>query len=282
LRGWLAATAWAACTLPLAIGFLIPTAVLAWLTLTAGDAHWGATFLGNARNSVMLAGITAAIAVGLSMLLAYGVRLSPSRVNRTATRMASLGYAIPGSVIAVGVLIPFAWLDNLIDDVTESLFGLSTGLLLTGTIAALVFAYLVRFLAVSLNTIESSLGKISPSMDYASRALGHTPRSTLLRVHAPIMRTGILTAALLVFVDVMKELPATLIVRPFNFDTLAVRVYQLASDERLSEASTSALAIVGVGILPVILLSLAIRRSRPGRPPQPKRLDRLETVPQRR
>ena len=143
-------------------------------------------------------------------------------------------------------------------------FGVSTGLLLTGSIAALVFAYLVRFLAVSYNTVESSLGKISPSMDHASRSLGQTPRRTLVKVHAPIMRAGLLTAGLLVFVDVRKELPATLIVRPFNFDTLAVRVFRLAADERLAEASTAALTIVAVGVIPVILLSAAIARSRPG------------------
>jgi iron(III) transport system permease protein len=143
-------------------------------------------------------------------------------------------------------------------------FGISTGLLLSGTIAAVIFAYLVRFLAVSFNTVEASLGKIRVNMDHASRILGQTPGRTLIKVHAPLMMGSLLTSALLVFVDVMKELPATMIVRPFNFDTLAVRTYQLAADERLAEASTPALAIVAVGILPVILLSVAITRSRPG------------------
>jgi iron(III) transport system permease protein len=175
-----------------------------------------------------------------------------------------MGYAVPGSVIAIGVLIPFARFDNALDAFMVEHFGISTGLLMSGTIGALVFAYLVRFLAVSFNTIEASLGKIRQNMDHASRILGQTASSTLRKVHAPLMLGSLLTAGLLVFVDVMKELPATMIVRPFNFDTLAVRTYQLASDERLAEAAAPALAIVAVGIIPVILLSLAITRSRPG------------------
>ena len=212
----------------------------------------------------IVAALTSVLAVALAVVLAYGLRLRPSPVLKGAVRIASMGYAVPGSVIAIGVLIPFARLDNALDAFLVEHFGISTGLLLSGTIAALVFAYLVRFLAVSFNTIEASLGKIRPNMDQASRVLGQTPSGTLVKVHAPLMLGSLLTAGLLVFVDVMKELPATLIVRPFNFDTLAVRTYQLAADERLAEASAPALAIVAVGILPVILLSVAITRSRPG------------------
>ncbi|MEQ9812984.1 MAG: iron ABC transporter permease [Azospirillaceae bacterium] len=263
LRGGAGLLAAVACWMPLLLGFLVPTAALIHLTLTSGDARQG-DFLEYMRNSFVLAGITAVIAVVLALVLAYGLRLRPNRVSRIATRIASLGYAVPGTVIAVGVLLPFAWMDNAIDGLMRDLFGVSTGLFLTGTIVVLIFAYLVRFLAVSFNTVEASLGKISPSMDAAARTLGHGPRSTLMRVHAPIMRSSLLTAALLVFVDVMKELPATLVIRPFNFDTLAVRVYQLASDERLAEASTAALTIVLVGIAPVVLLSRAIRHGRPG------------------
>ena len=269
LRGWKAALASVSCSLPLVLGFCLPAGVLLDYALIEGDATWGRGFAQFAWHSLILASVTAAVAVVVATLLAYSVRLNPTRVNRFAVRTASMGYAVPGSVIAVGVLIPFAGFDNALDAFMQRTFGLSTGLILTGTIAALVFAYLVRFLAVSYNTIEASLGKISPAMDHASRSLGQGPRGTLLRVHAPIMRGGILTAALLVFVDVMKELPATLIVRPFNFDTLAIRVYRLASDERLAEASTAALTIVAVGVLPVILLSTAIRRSRPGHAPDP-------------
>jgi len=164
----------------------------------------------------------------------------------------------------VGILIPFVWLDHQINDFMKAQFGVVAGLLLSGSAFILVYAYLVRFLAVSFNAIEASLGKVTPSMDAASRTLGQTAGGTLRKVHTPIMRGSLIAAGILVFVDVMKELPATVILRPFNFDTLAIRAHNLAADERLAEASTSSLAIVAVGILPVILLSIAMRRSRPG------------------
>ncbi|NES23891.1 MAG: iron ABC transporter permease, partial [Symploca sp. SIO3E6] len=200
-----------------------------------------------------------------SLVMAYGLRLRPKILMRFAVQIASMGYAVPGSVIAVGILIPIGRLDNAIDAWMRSTFGISTGLLLSGTITALVFAYLVRFLAVSFNTVEASLGKIKPSLDDAARSLGQGPTSTLVKVHVPIMWGSLLTAAMLVFVDVMKELPATLIIRPFNFDTLAVRVYNLAADERLAEAAGAALAIVAVGIVPVIILSMRVAQSRVNR-----------------
>ncbi len=175
-----------------------------------------------------------------------------------------MGYAVPGSVIAVSVLISFGWLDEQLNSLSVGLFDYSLGLLLSGTIVGLIFAYLVRFLTASFNTIEAGLKTITSSMDAAARSLGHNSMSRLLNVHIPLLRRSLLTAAILVFVDVIKELPATLIVRPFNFDTLAVRVYRLASDERLVEASGGALAIVVVGILPVILLSLAVSSGRSG------------------
>ena len=264
LRGSAAVAALMTCVAPVALGFLVPVAVLADLAIGRGDAAWGRRFFSLATNSFTLAAMTAALAVLLGILLAYGARLKPTPLTLGAARLASLGYAIPGSVIAVGVLLPLAAFDNALDGAMRETFGWSTGLLLTGTIAALVYAYLVRFLAVSYSTVDASLSKVSPHMDGAARSLGRSPGGTLLHVHAPIIRGGALTAGLLVFVDVLKELPATLILRPFNFDTLAVRVYQLASDERLAEASTAALTIVAVGILPVVLLSLAIARSRPG------------------
>jgi iron(III) transport system permease protein len=202
--------------------------------------------------------------VPLSLLLAYGVRRYRSASVTTAVRVAGLGYAVPGSVIAVGTLIPFAMFDNTVDAWMRSTFGISTGLLLTGTIAGVVFACLVRFLAVSLQTVEASLTKISPSIDAAARSLGSGTLRTALTVHAPIMGGSLLTAWLIVFVDTMKELPATLLLRPFNFDTLAVQAYHLAKDERLAEASTAALAIVAVGLIPVLLLSRSVARARPG------------------
>jgi len=166
-----------------------------------------------------------------------------------------LGYAIPGTVIAVGTLIPLARLDNQIDAWFRHNFDLSTGLLISGTITALVIAYLVRFLAVALNTVDSGLSSIPHTMDQAARSLGYTPIKVMKKVHIPMLRTSLLTALLLVFVDVMKELPATLILRPFNFNTLALRAYELASDERLADASLASIAIVLVGLIPVILLT---------------------------
>ncbi len=263
LHGTAAYAALAACALPVLLGFLVPAIDLAYLAIRYGDPLFGSRFLPFAMNSLILASVSAALITLVATIIAYGVRVAPTPVSRGAARFAAMGYAVPGSVIAVGVLIPFAAIDNAVDSASERFLGISTGLLLTGSIAALVFAYLVRFLAISFNTVEASLGRVSPNMDAAARTLGHGPGSTLARIHVPLIGTGLLSASLLVFVDVMKELPATLIMRPFNFDTLAIRVYRLAADERLAEASTAALAIVAVGILPVIVLSRAIARSRP-------------------
>ena len=265
LRGGRAAGAILVCFLPIGLGFLLPGGqLLVWAAGTAGETVDG-RFWGYAANSIALAAGAATLAVGIALLVAYGLRLSPNPVTKAAARIASLGYAVPGSVIAVGVLLPLAWLDNGIDAWMRATFGLSTGLILSGTVVALLFAYLVRFLAVSLNTVEASLTKVTPAMDGAARSLGLGPGSTVLRVHVPIMTSSLLTAGLLVLVDVMKELPATLILRPFDFNTLAVRAFELAADEQLREAATPALAIVAVGLLPVVLLSLAIARARPGR-----------------
>jgi iron(III) transport system permease protein len=197
-------------------------------------------------------------------LLTYAVRQAPGWTTRTGARVAALGYAIPGTVVAVGVLIPFAWLDNRVDAAMRETFSISTGLVLTGTVVAVLFAYMVRFSALGLKTVDAGLTRIRPNMDDAARNLGLGAMVTFIRVHVPLMKGTLLTASLLIFVEILKELPATLIIRPFNFDTLAIRVFQLASDERLAEAATAALAIVIVGILPVIILSRRIGRSRPG------------------
>ena len=258
-RGGLAAIA---CIIPIALGFLFPALYLLRLTLDNLEGAFDADFWSLAHHSFTLAIATAIIAVIISLIMAYGQRLQPNLIMRSAVRIAAMGYAIPGSVIAVGVLIPVAMLDNFIASWIQSNFGFSTGLLLSGTVATLIFAYLVRFLAVSFGSIESSLNKIPPSLDNASRSLGYGATNTLWRVHTPLMSGGLLTSAMLVFVDVMKELPATLVIRPFNFDTLGIRVYQYASDERLIEAAAPALAIVIVGIVPVILLSWKITHSR--------------------
>jgi iron(III) transport system permease protein len=246
------------CFLPIFLGFMIPCGVLLQMTLDNLEETLNNNFWNLATNSFILASITAVLGVIFSVIMSYGERLNNTLAMNLGVRVAAMGYAIPGSVIAVGIMIPIANLDNAIDDFMYDNFGISTGLLLSGTIFALVFAYLVRFLAVSFGSVESSLAKIKPSLDDAARSLGSNPTKTLIKIHTPLMWGGILTGAILVFVDVMKELPATLVIRPFNFDTLAVRVYQYASDERLVAASAPALAIVLVGLIPVMLLSWRI------------------------
>ena len=253
-RRWLATTL---CGLPILIGFLIPAGVLTRHAIVFFDESWNAAFFGFARNSLMLATMAAAVALAIAVFLAYGRRLSNPFFG-VLSRIALLGYAVPGAVLAVGVLIPFATLDNAVDGLMRDWFGVSTGLILSGTVFALVFAYVVRFLAVGFGAVEASLGKIQPSMDMAARSLGAGPSRTLWRIHLPMIRGSLIAAATIVFVDSMKELPATLILRPFNFDTLATHVYQFASDELLEQSALSALTIVIAGIVPVILLSRAI------------------------
>ncbi len=262
LTGWQAAAAFLLCLVPLLLGFAIPALTLARLAFADGDAQFGGRFLLLARNSFTLAAVTALCAVLLAVLLAYAARLARTAWGRALPRIVGLGYAVPGSVIAVGVLIPVIRLDHWIAAQWVAWTGNNPGLVLTGGIAALVYAYLVRFLAIALQSVETPLGKITRSMDEAARSLGEGQWAVLRRVHLPLLRGGMLSAALLVFVDVMKELPATLVMRPFNFDTLATRTYTLASDERLSEASTAALAIVVVGLVPLIVLSRQLSRAR--------------------
>jgi iron(III) transport system permease protein len=251
-----------ACLLPVAFGFLIPAWYLCKLTWLNWENAFDNDFWSLANHSFTIALATAIIATVFSLLMAYGQRLQPNWTMKSAVRIAAMGYAIPGSVIAVGTLIPLGSFDNSLDSFMQANFGTSTGLLLSGTVFSLIFAYLVRFLAVAFGSVESSLNKISPSLDDASRSLGYGATDTLVKVHAPLMSGSLLTATMLVFVDVMKELPATLVIRPFNFDTLAIRVYQYASDERLIEASAPALAIILVGIIPVIFLTWRISHSR--------------------
>jgi iron(III) transport system permease protein len=262
LGGWRAVGALLACLAPLVIGFLLPAAILLRMTLAQGDEAFGERFVILARNSVSLALIASVLAILLALLMAYAARLRPGPITLSANRLAGLGYAIPGTVIAVGILVPVSKLDHALDAFVSSTFGLSTGLLLTGGVAALVYAYLVRFFSVALQTVEAGLTRITSSMEAAARSLGCSPAAVLKRVHAPLITGSLLTAGLMVFVDVMKELPATYALRPFNFDTLAVHAYNLAADERLAEAATASLAIVAVGLVPLVFLSRSIGRSR--------------------
>ena len=262
LEGWRAALAIAGCAVPFALGFVIPCTILFVLALGTGDSEFGPRFVELARNSFVLSLTTAGVACLVALVLAYARRIDPRPATRAAHWFAGMGYAIPGPVIAVGLLIPLARLDNAVAEWLRSSFGWHTGLLITGGLAALVYACVVRFMATALQTMDSALARITPHMDDAARSLGLAPVQTLARVHVPLLRRGLLTAALLVFIDVMKELPATLVMRPFNFDTLATQVYRLASDERLAEAATASIAIVVVGLLPMVLLSRQIAAER--------------------
>lgn len=266
LRGRHAAAAIAGCALPLLLGFVVPVGQLAVWAIRTWNEMVTPEYLRLVVNSFGLAAGAACVTVLLAAFLAYGQRQRPTPAVRFGVRFASMGYAIPGPVLAVGVLISLGGFDNALDGWLRTHFGVSTGLLLSGTVFILIFAYAVRFMTAAVQTMESGLGKVRPSMDEAARSFGYRAPAVFARVHLPIMRGSLLTALLLVFVDVLKELPATLIMRPLDFNTLAVRAFELASDERLADSSTAALAIVAAGLIPVILISRSITRSRPGRP----------------
>ena len=260
LSGLRALGAILACVLPVFAGFVLPTILLTNLAWGSGQLLFTPRYLGFLQNSVTLAGIAAVITVAAAVMLGFNARLHPTAGARATLRIAGVGYAVPGGVIAVGLMVPFGAFDNALDAFMRETFGIRTGLLVTGTIWLLIVAYMVRFMAAALNTYDAGLASLNPNIDAVARTLGRTPRTMLRGVHLPILRPSLLTALLIVFVDVMKELPATLIMRPFNFDTLAVQAHRLASDERLSEAAVPSLVIAAVGLLPVILLCRGLGR----------------------
>lgn len=266
-----ALAALAACTLPIFLGFLLPTLHLAQLAVTSGAVVADHGFIGNAINSVVLATLAAIIIVGLALFLSYAARLARHRAFNRVIEFASLGYAIPGAVIAVGILLPLTLVDHGINRLAQDLFGLPGGLLLSGTAFALILAYTVRFLAVGMANVAPGLAAIDPAMDASARVLGARPRQVLRYIHLPMLRAPALTAGIIAFVEVLKELPATLIIRPFNFDTLAIGVYRFASDERLAQAAVGSILIVAVSLVPVILLSrtLAAAERPTSSPPGP-------------
>jgi iron(III) transport system permease protein len=261
-RAWAAV---AACALPVLFGFVVPVIVLGGLAWGSGQSLLDPRYRGFVANSLTLAGIAAVLTVAGAVVIAFRARLVPGRVSRGLILGAGLGYAVPGGVIAVGLLVPFAGLDNLIDGWARERFGVSTGLMFTGSIWLLIVAYVARFMAAGLNAYDAGMSTVSPHMDAVARALGRGPAGVLFGVHLPILRASVLTALLIVFVDVMKELPATMIMRPFNFDTLAVQAHRLAADERLAEAAVPSLVIVAIGLLPVILVCRSIGASATGR-----------------
>jgi len=265
LNGYKGIAAFIICLMPFVFGFVIPFFVLLRHAIVFANDSLALGFLSAAWNSISLAALAAGLAVALALALAYARRVSQNAITLVAVRLSGLGYAIPGTVLALGLLFPLAAFDNGLDAIFQSLFGISTGLILSGSIFALVLAYAIRFLAVSLGSTEAGLERISSNLDAASRTLGENALSTLWRVHMPLLLPALGAAAMLVFVDAMKELPATLLLRPFNFDTLATHVFGLAQNEQFEEAALGALTIVLVGLVPVLFLHSAVTSGRPGR-----------------
>jgi iron(III) transport system permease protein len=266
LEGWRAYAAAACCALPVLLGFVVPFAVL----LVQGLAHlsdaFAAGFWRATRNSLGVAAVAAASTVLIGLLLVYARRLVPNVFVRSVVRAAGLGYAMPGTVLALGLLIPLAALDNTVDAALRAHVGISSGLLLSGSLFVIVLAYTIRFLAVSLGALEAGFERLSPNLDAVARTLGETALSALRRVHMPLLVPALGAAALLVFVDAMKELPATLLLRPFNFETLATQVYSYAALEQFERAALGALTIVAIGLVPVLLLHQAVAGGRAGAP----------------
>jgi iron(III) transport system permease protein len=258
LAGLRAAAASGFCLLPVLVGFAVPVVVLARMAWGSGQSVADPRYLAFVGNSLTLAGVAAVVTVAGAVVVAYRARLAPGRGSRALVLGAGLGYAVPGGVIAVGLLVPFAHLDNLVDAWARANLGVRTGLIFTGTLGLLVLAYMARFMAIALNAFDAGLATVSPRMDAVARTLGRSPPRVLAAVHLPILKGSLMTAALIVFVDVMKELPATLIMRPFNFDTLAVQAHRLASDERLAQAAVPSLVIAAIGLVPVILVCRGI------------------------
>lgn len=254
LSGRQALAAWLVCALPIALGFALPVLFMVRPLVLGWDALVWSQFVGWTINSVTLAGSSAALATAVAAGLAFAVRRRPDVLTRLAFRLAGLGYAVPGAVIVVGLLLPVGWLQAWAPT-------LDAGSWITATALGVVWAYLVRFTAVALQTLQSGYSRIPASFDDSARMLGVTGLALWSQVHWPLLNRSLAAAALLVFVDVMKELPATLVLRPFDSDTLAVVAYQLARDERLGEAALPALALVMAGLLPVVLLSRTLRRN---------------------
>ena len=262
LHGVQAFAAFALCSIPVLLGCVLPVVVLFNMGLGSEQDLLSSRYLAFIQNSLTLAGIAAVVTVCAAVTVGFFQRMQPGRFSSATAYIARLGYAVPGGVVAVGLLVPFAAFDNALDAWMRSTFDISTGLLVTGSIWLLIIAYLVRFSAAALGAYEGGQALVHANMDAASRSLGQTPWGTLRRVHLPILTPSLLTALLIVFVDVMKELPATLIMRPFNYDTLAVQAYRLASDERLEGAAVPSLVIVAMGLLPVILICRQVGRGK--------------------
>jgi len=264
LPGWQRFAATLACALPVVFGFLVPLWVMGKGALANFSDALDGDFWQAVWNSVSLGAGTAVIAVAVALALAYAHRTAGGRFTALAVRVAGLGYAIPGTILAVGLLGPIAGFDNWLDGILRDAFGISTGLLISGSVVILLIAYTIRFAAVSLGAVQAGYSRLSLNLDAAARTLGETRFGTFRLVHWPLLRPAIGTAALLVFVDTMKELPATLLLRPFNFSTLATRVYNFASLGQFEEATLAALIIVAIGLVPVLVLHRTVVSGRAG------------------
>jgi iron(III) transport system permease protein len=253
------AMAFFACIIPFAVGFILPAGVI--LSHALGNAdHWRDPELWRAAaHTLTICGLAAVIAVAGGIFLVYGVRLSGQKLPRKLLPVTTIGYAAPGAVLGVGILIPLATIDNFIADSLYAATGWDPGLLLTGTAFALVLAYCVRFFAIAQGAADAAMGRISPNLALAARSLGRNQGQVLGAVYFPLMRASIASALLLVFVDCVKELPATLLLRPFNYETLATRVHEQASLEALGQAAPAAILVIAVGMLAVGLLARANR-----------------------
>jgi iron(III) transport system permease protein len=264
LKGARGFAAMLACALPLAFGFVIPAIVLVTMIANSGEPIALSRLADLIVNTIEIGALASLLAVAAALLAVYALKRDGRPLSRGLVRIALLGYATPGVVIAVGILIAIGAFDTAIDGAARSLFGVSTGLVLAGTIAAVLYGCLVRFFAVAYSPLDAGLTRVKRSFEDVARTLGTSPAGILARIHLPLMRGSMLTALLLVFVEVMKELPATMILRPFNFDTLAIEAFQLATTERLDAAAVPALIIVAVALIPVLVLCRTIRHSRPG------------------
>lgn len=260
LDGWRGWVAFLFCIGPFATGFILPVAVMLNHGIRNPDAWVAPGLLRAFLHTLGVGGAAALVTVAAALFMVYGVRLSGARLPRLLLPLTTLGYAAPGAVLAVGFLVPLAALDNRVADAIEAATGHDPGLLLTGTAAALVLAYMVRFFAVAQGAAESAFGRVTPALPAAARSLGRGPGGALTSVYLPLMRGSVATALLIVFVDCVKELPATLLLRPFNFDTLATRTYELASLERLGEAAPAALLVMAVGLLAVAVMARSAAR----------------------
>lgn len=259
LTGWRGISAMLACFVPVFLGFILPAFILLRFAARHLEDIPSENYFDAMWHSLVLSLVASLVVVVLGLILAYAHRAQRGTRTNAFLRLASVGYAMPGTVLGIGVLIPLAYFDNTVDAFMRSAFGVSTGLLLSGTITAIIFAYAIRFLAISFGSLESGLEKVTPNLTFAARTLGRTPLRTVAEIHLPILRPALITATLLVFVDCMKELPATLILRPFDFETLATQVFLLASLGQLEESAAPALTIVAAGLIPIILLTRNLR-----------------------